>query len=122
MRVEDPDSDEEPESATPEDAGPEDGPSANELLDTLFTDTALWPLLTVILISGGAIGAGILVLAFGDHNYLAAAALLLLAGMTIDVSVRSRREPSYRILAKAVLALWASAIALALVAVFSGIT
>ncbi|MBW1882334.1 MAG: hypothetical protein JRJ58_02305 [Deltaproteobacteria bacterium] len=122
MRVEDPDSDQEPESATPEDAGPEHGPSANELLDTLFTDTALWPLLTVILISVGAIGAGVLVLAFGDRNYFAAAALLLLAGMTIDVSIRARREPSYRILAKAVLALWASATLLALVAVFAGIT
>jgi uncharacterized membrane protein YjjP (DUF1212 family) len=122
VRVEDPDSDQEPESATPEDAGPEHGPSANELLDALFTDAALWPLLSVILISVGAIGAGVLVLAFGDRNVFAAAALLLLAGMTIDVSIRARREPSYRILAKAVLALWASATLLALVAVFAGIT
>ncbi len=122
MRVDDPDSSEEPESRTPEDAGPEDSPRAKELLDTLFTDSALWPLLTVILISVGAIGAGVLVLSFGDRNVFAAAALLLLAGMTIDVSLRARREPSYRILAKVVLMLWASAIDLALVAVYTGIT
>jgi uncharacterized membrane protein YjjP (DUF1212 family) len=122
VRVEDPDSDQKPESATPEAAGPEELPIAHELLDTLFTEAALWPLLSVILISVGAIGAGVLVLAFGDRNYFAAAALLLLAGMTIDVSIRARREPRIRILAKAVLALWTSAIALALIAVFSGIT
>ena len=122
MRVDDPDSSEEPESRTPEDAGPEDSPRAKELLDTLFTDSALWPLLTVILISVGAIGAGALVRAFGDRNYFAGAALLLLAAMTIAVSVRARSQPSYQILAKVVLLLWASAIALALLAVYSGIT
>ena len=122
MRIDEPDSGAEPETQRPEHEGPEDLPSANGFVETVLTDKALWPLLTVILISLGAIGAGVLVLALGDRNVFAAAALLLLAGMTIDVSVRARRQPSYRMLAKAVLALWASAIALALVAVFSGIT
>ena len=122
MRADEPDSDAEPESRRPEDAGLAHPSNANQLLDTLFTDSALWPLLIVILISVGALGAGVLVLGLGDRNYFASAALLLLAGMTIDVSLRARRRPRYRILAKAILLLWATAIALALVAVYSGIT
>ena len=122
MRIDKPDSDEETESSRPEDAVPEFPSNANELLDTLFTDLALRPVLIVMLISVGTLGAGLLVLGFGDRNYFALAALLLLAGMTIDVSVRARSSVSYRILAKAILLLWSAAILLALVAVYSGIT
>jgi pimeloyl-ACP methyl ester carboxylesterase len=122
MRVDEPNSNEEPESRSADDSGPEDLPDVNELLDTLFTDRSLWPLLTVFGISLGALGAAALVLALGDRNVFAAGALLLLAGMTIDVCLRARRRPSYRVLAKAILLLWTSATVLALIAVYSGIT
>lgn len=115
-------SDEAPPGRGREDEGGEDLPSANEILGTLFSESTLWPLLIVMLGSGGAFGAAMLVLAFGDRNVFAAAALALVFAMTIDVVLRARRRPGHRNLAKALLLLWTSAILLATIAVFSGIT
>ena len=101
---------------------PEDLPSGNEIIGTLFGDASLWPLLVVILGSLGAFGAGMLVLAFGDRNPFAAAALLLVAGMSADQLIRARRLPEIRNVAKLISCLWMAAIGFALLAVWSGIT
>lgn len=101
---------------------PEDLPSANDIVGTLFEESTLWPLLIVILGSGGAFGAALLVLALGDRNLFAAAALVLLLGMTVDVGIRARRNPGSRNLAKVIFGLWLSSVFLAGIAVYTGIT
>ncbi len=96
-------------------------PSLDELLDSFFSEASLWPVLIVALGSGGAFGAAALILTIVDHNPFAAAALLLIAGMTIDVALRARRQPGYWNIAKLVGLLWASALAFATLAIWTGI-
>ena len=110
-----------PAGRAADDSPPEDLPSANDLIGTLFEEASLWPILTVFLGSTGAFGAALLVLAIGDRNPFAAAALFLLLGMTTDVMVRARRNKQIRNLAKFVALFWTVATALALVAVGTGI-
>jgi hypothetical protein len=110
-----------PGRGDPADEAPEDLPSANDLLGTLFEEASLWPLLTVILGSTGAFGAALLVLAGVDRNPFAAGALVLLFGMSVDLIVRSRRRPAIRNLAKLVAMFWTAAILLAIVAITTGI-
>lgn len=100
---------------------PEDLPSPNEILGTLFGEASLWPLLIVVLGSTGTFGAALIVLALGDRNPFALAALLLILAMTTDTLIRARRRTDLRNLAKLIALFWAVSIALALVAVFSGI-
>ena len=101
---------------------PEDLPSGHEMLGTLFAESSLWPLLSVIIGSLGALMAALLVLALGDRNPFAAGALLLIVGMTLDIGIRSRRKATLRHLAKLLALLWSVGIALAIVARLSGIT
>jgi len=96
-------------------------PGVDELLGSFLSEASLWPLLIVILGSGGAFGAAALILTFVDHNPFAAAALLLIMGMTVDVALRARREPGFRNIAKLIGLLWTSALAFAAVALWTGI-
>jgi len=91
-------------------------PSLDELLGGVFEETTLWPLLIVLAVSGGTLGAALIVLAFADRNPFAAAALVLLLGMTLDLGWRARSRPRLRNLARGVGLLWLSATALAGVA------
>jgi uncharacterized membrane protein YjjP (DUF1212 family) len=100
---------------------PEDLPSANEILGSFFGEASLWPLLVVVLGSTGAFGAALIVLALGDQNPFAAAALLLILAMTTDTLIRARRRIDLRNLAKLIALFWVVSIALATVAVISGI-
>ncbi len=103
--------------------GTEDGmPSPNEILGTLFAESTLWPLLIVILGSLGSFGAALLVLALADRNVFAMAALALLAGMTVDVVVRSRSRPTLRNAARLLGLLWGVAAGLAGLAHWAGLT
>lgn len=96
-------------------------PSVNDLLGLLARESTLWPLLIVMLASLGAFGAAMLVLAFVDRNLFAAAALVLVLGMTLDLAWRSRTRPGLRNLARAAGLLWGVAIALAGLAVYFGL-
>ena len=100
---------------------PEDLPNPNEILGTLFAEASLWPLLIVVLGSTGTFGAALIVLALGDRNPFALAALLLILAMTTDTLIRARRRTDLRNVAKLIALFWTVSIALALVAVFSGI-
>ena len=104
-----------------QDSEPEDLPSPNEILGTLFGEASLWPLLIVVLGSSGAFGAALIVLSVGDRNPFALAALVLILAMTTDTLVRARRRTDLRNLAKLIVLFWAVSIALAGVAVFTGI-
>jgi len=117
MNQDDPKSEHDPRKDEPEDL-----PSGNEILGTLFEEASLWPLLTVILGSLGAIGGAMLVLAIGDRNPFAAGALLLAVAMTTDVAIRSRRRPELRNIAKMLGLLWLAATLFALLATYFGIT
>jgi hypothetical protein len=63
----------------------------------------------------------LIVLAAGDRNPFALAALLLIFAMTTDTLIRARRRLELRNLAKLILLFWMVSIVLALVAVFTGI-
>lgn len=110
-----------PSDSTGEREGPEDLPSVDEILRTLFQEASLWPLLVVVLGSTGAFGAALIVLAGVDRNPFAAAALLLILGMTVDTLIRSRRRPNLRHIARLIAIFWLVSIALAITAVVSGI-
>jgi hypothetical protein len=105
-----------------DDREPDDGfPDFDELIGTFMKETTLWPVLVVVLGSLGAFGGALIVLVGVDHNPFAAAALVLLLGMTIDVVVRARRRGVLRNLARLVGLVWAVAFAFAGLAVWSGI-
>jgi hypothetical protein len=46
---------------------------------------------------------------------------LLISGMTIDVALRTRREPGFRNIAKLIGLLWCSALAFSALAIWTGI-
>jgi len=99
-----------------------EGASADtDHLGDILEETSLWPLLLVVLFSTGTFGAGMIVLAVVDQNPFAAGALLLVAGMTIDVLVRARRRKALRTIAKFIILFWVVSGGLALIALISGI-
>ena len=109
----------EPPSGTDRD---EDGiPDVDEVIGTFLREASLWPVLAVILGSGGAFAAMLMILAVVDHNPFAAAALFLVLGMTIDVVYRARSRPSYRNGARLLLSIWGVGLAFAGLAVWTGI-
>jgi len=108
-------------SAESEQTEETEGASAGtDHLANILEETSLWPLLLVGLFSTGAFGASMIVLAFGDRNPFAAAAFLLVAGMTIDVLVRARRRKELRTIAKFIILFWVVSSGLALIALISG--
>ena len=100
---------------------PEDFPGVDELIGSFMKEASLWPVLVVVIGSGGALGAAMLVLTFVDRNPFAAAAMLLVGGMSIDVVFQSRRHGRYRNGAKLVGLIWCMAIAFAVLGVWTGI-
>jgi hypothetical protein len=96
-------------------------PSVDGVIGTFMSEASLWPVLVVALGSGGAFGAAMLILAGVDHNPFAAAALLLVTGMSVDVGLRARREPEFRNIAKLIALLWGAAFAFAAIAIWTGI-
>ncbi len=106
---------------TEDQENPEAFPSFDELIGSFIKEPSLWPVLVVVIGSAGTLGAAILILTGVDHNPFAAAALLLLFGMSVDLWIQTRRKTALRSLARLVGLIWFSAIALALVAVWTGI-
>jgi hypothetical protein len=103
-------------------ANSDDGfPSADEFIESFMNETSLWPVLVVLIGSGGAFGAAMLILAGVDRNPFAAGALLLVLGMSVDVFVQARRKAIYRNIAKLVGLLWCAAIGLAGIVIWTGI-
>lgn len=96
-------------------------PGVDQVIGAFLGEASLWPVLAVILGSGGAFAAALMILAAIDHNPFAAAALLLVLGMTIDVLYRARSRPAYRNGARLLLAIWGVGLLFAGLAVWSGI-
>jgi hypothetical protein len=96
-------------------------PSLNEHLAVFFGETTLWPVLIVLVASLGTMGAAAIVLAFGDRNPFAALALLLVAGMSVDLGWRARRRRELRRIAASVGVLWLASVLLAAAALYFGI-
>jgi hypothetical protein len=112
----------EPSTPEPRDEREGDGfPGADQLIGTFIDEPSLWPVLAVVVGSGGAFAAALMILAAVDRNPFAAAALVLLLGMTIDVVFRARSRPSFRNGARLLLAIWAMGFVFVGVAVWSGI-
>ncbi len=100
---------------------PDEFPDLDELIGSFMGEASLWPVLIVAVGSAGAFGAAMLVLVGIDHNPFAAAALLLILGLSIDIFVQSRRKAIYRNIAKLIGVIWCVSIAMALLAIFTGI-
>ena len=100
---------------------PEDFPGIDGLVGNFMQEASLWPVLVVIVGSAGALGAAILVLVGVDHNPFAAAALLLILGMTADILIRAWRRGENRHIARLIGLVWLAAIAFAALAVWTGI-
>ncbi len=96
-------------------------PGVDELLGSFMSEASLWPVLVAAIASGGAFGAAMLILTGIDHNPFAAAALLLILGMTIDVFIQARRKAIYQNIAKMIGLVWCAAIAFAALAIWTGI-
>lgn len=96
-------------------------PTLDELIGTFFSEASLLPVVVVVLGSGGAFGAALLVLTALDRNPFAAAALILIAGMTVDISLRARKDARFRNLALLIGMVWAASVVLAGVAVWTGV-
>jgi hypothetical protein len=96
-------------------------PGIDELIGTFLEEASLWPVLLVGLGSGGAFGAALLILTAVDRNPFAAVALLLVLGMTVDLVWRAYREPDRRNIALLLGLLWASSIAFAGLALWTGL-
>ena len=102
--------------------GEDDGlPGFDQLVGTFMREPSLWPVLAVALGSGGAFAATLMILAGVDRNPFAAAALLLVLGMTIDVVVRARRRPTYRNGARLLGLIWLAGFLFSGLALWSGI-
>jgi hypothetical protein len=99
----------------------EDFPSVDELIGSFMQEASLWPVLIVAIGSAGAFGAALFILTGIDRNPFAAAALLLILGMSVDVFLQARRKAVYRNLARLVGLVWCAAIALAGLAIWTGI-
>ena len=99
----------------------EDFPSLDDLIGTFLKETSLLPIVVVVLGSGGAFGAALIILTAVDRNPFAAGALVLLAGMTVDVSLRARKEATFRNIALLIGLVWAVSIVFAGLAVWSGL-
>lgn len=106
---------------TEDEETPEDFPNFDELIGSFMKEVSVWPVLIVAIGSAGAFGAAILILTGIDHNPFAAAALLLIFGMSVDVFVQARRKAVHRNLAKLIGLIWCTSIALASLAIWTGI-
>jgi hypothetical protein len=100
---------------------PEDFPGLDELVGGFMQEASLWPVLIVVIGSAGTFGAAMLILTGVDHNPFAAAALVLIFGMSVDVFFQARRKALYRNLAKLIGLIWLAAVMLAGLAVWTGI-
>ena len=96
-------------------------PSPDELIGSFMSETSLWPVLIVMIGSGGAMGAAMLILVGVDRNPFAAAALLGVLGMSIDIFIQAKRKAVYRNIAKLLGLLWCAALGFAGVAIWTGI-
>lgn len=105
--------------------GDDDGREPRSLDDWLRQFVSDSTLVPVALVAAGcftAIGAGVLLAALWARNLPAIAALVLLAGMSIDGLVRDRRRRGRLGLAsRLVLALWALSVAAAAAALALGL-
>ncbi|MFP6655483.1 MAG: hypothetical protein VCB25_07630 [Myxococcota bacterium] len=109
------------EEEEPPSSSPDEFPSLDEFVGNFINDASLWPILFVAIASAGAFGAAMIVLAGWDHNPFAAAALLLTAGITIDVFIQARRKAKPRNVAKIIGLIWCASIGLAGLAIWTGI-
>ncbi|MGB0618633.1 MAG: hypothetical protein ACPGVZ_04120 [Myxococcota bacterium] len=118
-------SEEEPDERTEEEIqrreDEEEFPSFDDMIGTFFKEPSLLPIVVVVLGSGGAFGAFAMILTVVDRNPFAAAALVLMAGLTVDICLRARKESAFRNVAILIGLVWASSAILAGVAVFTGI-
>ncbi|MFK7896950.1 MAG: hypothetical protein AB8G23_13990 [Myxococcota bacterium] len=121
VNPEDQDSDERVLSPEQSDGDGDEFPNVDQIIGTFMKESSLWPVLIVLLGTAGAFGGAMLVLVGVDRNPFAAAALVLLLGMTTDLLIRSRKNQGLRNLARLVGLVWFVAACFAGLAVWTGL-
>ena len=81
--------DHEPEGREPDDSDERGG--VDRHLAVILGESTLWPVLVAAFLIFATGGAALFLLALGDRNLFAVAALLVLVWMSVDVLVRRRR-------------------------------
>jgi hypothetical protein len=99
------------EKPTPSDP---DAPRGVDLwLVPFFRDSSLWPVLAVAVVIFVVLGAWALLLAVVDRSLFAVGALVLLFWMSVDATIRSRRQGGSRLLVGSIAGFWLLSIAAA---------
>jgi len=108
--------------STPGNDGGREPHSLDDWLRQFVSDSTLVPVALVAVGCFTAIGAGVLLAALWDRNLPAIAALVLLAGMSLDALLRDRRRRGRLGLAsRLVLTLWGLSLAAAVAALALGL-
>ncbi|UCE87586.1 MAG: hypothetical protein JSU66_07690 [Deltaproteobacteria bacterium] len=108
-----------PERETP--ATYEEPRRLEDWIRPLFTDSTLWPLLIVAILSLVTFGSAILLLAIRTRNHFALAALVILAWLSADASRSDLRRRRLGPVSGLILAVWSTAGLVAVAAVALGL-
>ena len=76
-------------------------------LSPYFTDSTLFPVVLVAAAVGVTLGSTLLLLAVVERNFFAAAALFVLAGVSVDVVYRDLKRRRFGLLSRIVAGFWA---------------
>ena len=87
-------------------SAPEEGSALERHLSIVFRESTLWPVLAAATGIFVTLGATLMLLAVKDRNVFAGAALLLLAGMSVDVTYRDLSRGRLGVVSRGLLALW----------------
>ena len=90
-------------------------------LRPFFEDSSLWPVAIVVALCLFTMGAGVLLLVWMTANPFALLAIVLLAGMTVDIAVRALRRGTKKVLAWCAISLWLGSLAVAALGVALGV-
>ncbi len=90
-------------------------------LRPFFEDSSLWPVAIVVALSLFTMGAGLLLLVWLTANPFALLAIVLLAGMTVDIAVRALRRGAAKALAWCAIGLWLGSLGVAALGIAFGL-
>jgi hypothetical protein len=97
-------------------------PDVEQWIEPYFRDSSLWPVLVVMAAILVTLVATLLLLAVGDRNLAAMAALLALGWMSVDATLRQLRSRGrLGLVGGSILAIWGLGIGAAIAARQSGL-
>jgi hypothetical protein len=98
--------DEDPGKAPSPERPDEDPETLGDWVRPYFTDQALWPVLAVGAITLFSLGGALLVFAVAERRLPAVGGLLIVLWMSVDASLRERRDGGFGALTAVIVACW----------------